>query len=181
MSYALVGVQVKRRTVNIHQSDEQLVTTLTYGDADALSVLWDRHARPAFSLALRILGDVGWAEEVVQDVFYRLWSNPQAYDVTRVDLRRWLLTITHHASVDGLRSKCGTARARNSGPEPLNVLSHAELPDAQHEVVELMYFRGLTQAEIARQTGQPLGTVKTRVRLGARKLRDLLIQSGVTE
>ncbi|PLS84221.1 MAG: hypothetical protein CYG60_19105 [Actinobacteria bacterium] len=106
-----------RGTKHVQDSDEKPVDTLAGGDMNALGVLWDRHARPAYSLAARVLRDPGWAEEVVQDVFVRLWSNPRLYDPQRGELRRWLLTVTHHAAVDGLRSRRGTARARDLGPE----------------------------------------------------------------
>lgn len=181
-------------------SDAELVSKLEGGDQDALGELWERHARPMYSLALRILRDPGWAEEVLQDAFIRLWSNPGAYDPSRGDLRRWLLTLTHHAAVNGLRGRRGTARDRDAGPEPLEFVAHAEedpaeraakslraesvheafseLPPKHKEVVELVYFEGLTQSEVARVTGQPLGTVKTRVRSGLRKLRALLEDAG---
>lgn len=184
-------------------SDDYLVRTLGDGDKDALGTLWDRHARPAYSLAVRMLRDAGWAEEVVQDVFVRLWSSPRMYDPTRGSLRTWLLTVTHQAATDGLRGKRGTARIRDAGPDPLdravsvgedpaekawrNVRAEhvraalKELPSAQREVMELVYFRGLTQAETAEHTGQPLGTVKSRLRLGLRKLRDSLAEIGATE
>lgn len=177
-------------------SDEQLVSALRARDADALVVLWERHARPAFALAVRILGDAGWAEEVIQDVFLRLWNNSAGYDARRGGLRPWLLTLTHHAAVDGLRSRRGTARARDCGPAALDVLpwhgddpdetawraltadavrgALAQLPANQREVMELVYYAGYTQTQIAEQTGQPLGTVKTRLRLGVLKLRELL-------
>lgn len=183
-------------------SDEQLVTTLVSGDADALGVLWDRHARPAYSLALRMLRDSGWAEEVVQDVFIRLWSNPRMYDPSRGDLRRWLLTVTHHAAVDELRGRRGTARSRNAGPDGLELVSGRDdpaestwrnvraehvrsalsrLPSTQREVMELVYFRGLTQSETAKHTGLALGTVKSRLRLGLQKLRSSLAEIGAEE
>jgi len=187
---------LERDVERARYSDEQLVHTLADGDADALGVLWDRHVRPVYSLALRMLRDRGWAEEVAQDVFVRLWSNPRKYDAARGDLRRWLLTVTHHAAVDGLRSRRGTAVVRDAGPEGLEFVSHGgedpadsawkslraesvraailDLPSAQREVMELVYFDGLTQAEAAERTGQPLGTVKSRLRMGLRKLRDSL-------
>lgn len=187
---------LKREVERAQYSDEQLVHTLADGDAAALGVLWDRHARPVYSLALRMLRDRGWAEEVVQDVFVRLWSNPRMYDAARGDLRRWLLTVTHHAAVDGLRSKRGTSVARDAGPEGLEFLPQRgedpadsawrslraesvrsailDLPSTQREAMELVYFNGLTQAEAAQLTGQPLGTIKSRLRMGLRKLRDSL-------
>jgi len=156
-----------------------------------------------YALALCILGDSGWAEVVVQDIVFRLWSDSRRYDVTRGDLRRWLLTLVHHAAVDGLRSKRAAVRTRSSGAEPLAFMSApdadpsehvwrtlraeqiraalARLPIGQREAIELVYFGGLTQAEVAQKTDQPLGTVKTRLRLGARNLRDALIETGIRE
>lgn len=191
---------MERGVERARYSDEQLVRTLTDGDAAALGVLWDRHARPVYSLALRMLRDRGWAEEISQDVFVRLWANPRMYDAARGDLRRWLLTVTHHAAVDGLRGRRGTAVVRNAGPEGLEFLSQRgedpadsawnslraesvraailDLPSAQREAMELIYFDGLTQAEADERTGQPLGTIKSRVRMGLRRLRDSLSEIG---
>ena len=184
-------------------NDEQLVGMLADGDPGALGALADRHARPVYSLALRILADPGWAEEVAQDVLLRLWSKPGSYDPARGDLRRWLLSVTHHAAIDGLRGRRGTARSRDGGPEPLNGIADrsedpaesalrslraesvraamAVLPASQREAVELVYYGGLSQSEVASRTGQPLGTVKTRIRLGLRKLKDALERDDVTE
>ena len=183
--------------------DAKLVRPLADGNAEALRALWDRHARYLYSLSYRILRDSGWAEEVVQDVFMRLWKNPQKYDPSRGELRTWLLTITHHAAVDGLRGRRGTATAREAGPEMLDFLAHrdddpsdsawnsiraesvrdavSELPPEQREVMELIYFSGLTQREISERTHQPLGTVKTRLRLGMQKLRGSLAEIGTAE
>lgn len=191
------------RSSSGHGSDEQLVNMLVAGDSQALGALWDHHARPAYSLALRMLRDPGWAEEVVQDVFLRLWRNSRAYDPSRGDLRRWLLTVTHHAAVDGLRGRRGTARARDAGSGPLESMDReeenpadavwrnlraehvraaiAELPPTQREVIELVYFEGWSQSEIARNTGQPLGTVKSRLRMGMKKLRVSLVGIGAKE
>ena len=194
---------LKRDTEHISDSDKQIMITLTRGDREALGTLWDRHARPVYSLAVRMLLDPGWAEEVVQDVFLGLWREPQRYDPSRGDLRRWLLTVAHHAAVDVLRGRRGTARTRDVGPEPLETLTRggddpsesvwrniraervraaiSELPDTQREVIELVYFEGFTQAEVAQNTGQPLGTVKSRLRLGMRKMRDSLAEIGASE
>lgn len=193
---------MRRSAGHARDSDERLVSALTEGDSDALGTLWERHARPAYSLALRMLRDPGWAEEVVQDVFLRLWRDPRAYDPSRGDLRRWLLTVTHHAAVDGLRSRRGSARVRDAGSVPLarmvqgedpadrvwrNLRAErvraalSELPAAQREVIELVYFEGWSQAEVAENTGQPLGTVKSRIRMGMKKLRASLVGIGATE
>ncbi len=194
---------MERRTDYAQLTDDQLVRALADGDPGGLTVLSERHARPVYSLALRILGDPGWAEEVAQDVLLRLWTAPQMYNPARGDLRPWLLSVTHHAAIDGLRGRRGTARARNSGPALLDDMaqegdgpeelawSHLQsegiwqalsnLPDAQREVVELVYYGGLSQSEVAAQTGQPLGTVKTRVRLGLQKLKVALERYNLTE
>lgn len=194
---------MERSPGHAQDSDERLVNTLAAGDSQALGMLWDRHARPAYSLALRMLRDPGWAEEVVQDAFLRLWRNPRAYDPTRGDLRRWLLTVTHHAAVDGLRGRRGSARARDAGPGPLESMYHeeedpadtawaklraervraaiSELPPAQREVIELAYFEGWSQSEVAKNTGLPLGTVKSRLRMGMKKLRASLGAVGAEE
>jgi RNA polymerase sigma-70 factor (ECF subfamily) len=176
---------------------------LSRGDVGALEALSERHARPAYSLALRVVGDHGWAEELLQDVLLRLWRKPQMYDPSRGDVRRWLLSVTHHAAIDALRGRRGTARNRDAGPTPLAFLAWegedpaesaykawraesvrqalAELPGAQREALELAYFSGLSQTEIAAHTGEALGTIKTRIRLGMTKLRQSLRQVGANE
>lgn len=196
-------VMLERGPEQTHESDEQLVSTLADGDSEVLGRIWDRHSRPVYSLALRMLRDPGWAEEVAQDVFLRLWRNPRLYDPSRGELRRWLLTVAHNAAVDGLRGRRGTARTRDAGPEPLEGVVHgeedpadrvwknlraervrdalSELPPVQREVMELVYFEGMTQAETAQHTGQPLGTVKSRLRLGMNKMRASLSETGALE
>lgn len=191
---------LERSSKDARDGDERLVRTLAEGDAEALATLWDRHARFLYSLAFRILRDPGWAEEVVQDVFMRLWSQPSRYDPSRGGLRPWLLTVTHHAAVDGLRGRRGTASAREAGPAGLQFMAHKgedpsdsawnslrsdtvrdallQLPPEQREVMEMIYFGGLTQRETAERTGQPLGTVKSRLRLGMQKLRSSLAEIG---
>lgn len=202
-AYTLVEVMLERGSEHTQVRDEQLVRTMAEGDENALGALWDRHARPVYSLAHRILRDPGWAEEVVQDVFVRLWSDPRKYDPSRGELRPWLLTVTHHAAVDGLRGRRGTATNRETGPESLEFMPFGgedpsesasnslraesvrtallELPSEQREVMEMVYFGGFTQRETAEKTGQPLGTVKSRLRLGMQKLRSLLTEIGPSE
>ncbi len=179
--------------------DAVLAGLLAARDGRALEELYDRYSRLVFSLALRVLTQRERAEEVVQDVFVKLWREPRLYDPARGPFRPWLLRVAHHRAIDEVR------RARHevmpdpaddsesdfwqtlpdSGPLPEEsafaaldreaVLSALEaLPAAQREAIELAYFAGLTQSEIAGRTGEPLGTVKTRVRLGIKRLRDLL-------
>jgi RNA polymerase sigma-70 factor (ECF subfamily) len=175
--------------------DEALVARLAEKDADALEVLYDRHSRPVFSLALKMLGDVTIAEEVVQEVFLKLWRNPDRFVAGRGKFRTWLLGVTHHRAIDEIRSRRSDTLRRATGdheaeamliqdpdPDPSElawlgvqheVVQRAmdTLPAEQREVIDLAYFKGLTHSEIAATLGEPLGTVKTRVRLAIQKLR----------
>lgn len=181
---------------HVEYSDEDLVRLLALGDSGSLEEISARHAGVLYSLAMHMLKDPGWAEEVVQDVLLRLWRKPEMFDSTRGNLRKWLLRLTHNAAVDELRSRRGTSRALDVGAYELDTLpldgqdpfegawessraervrqALTELPAKQREVVELAYYQGLTQSEIAGRTGQPLSTVKTRTRLAFNKLRDAL-------
>jgi len=172
---------------------------LAQKEVDALLALSERHSRLAYSLAFRILGDPGWAEEVVQDVLLRLWNRPEMYDPARGDLRAWLLRVVHNAAVSGLRSKRGSTRTHEQSYEAFDLFEggtedpadaawrtlKAEavraaietLPSAQRRTLEMAYYDGLSQSEIAERMGEPLGTVKTRVRLGLKKLRIVLEDS----
>ncbi|GIW05736.1 MAG: RNA polymerase [Dehalococcoidia bacterium] len=178
--------------------DEALVARLAEKDADALEALYDRHSRPVFSLALKMLGEVTAAEEVVQEVFLKLWRSPERFVAGRGKFRSWLLGVTHHRAVDELRSRrsdtsrrvagdaeAETLRIPDGGPDPAEVawlgVQHDivqraldTLPPEQREVIDLAYFKGLTHSEIAAALGEPLGTVKTRLRLAIQKLRSAL-------
>lgn len=175
--------------------DETLVRLLVDQDVRALEALYTRYSRPIFSLALKILGDRGVVEEVVQEVFLRLWTRGYGYDPRRGKLLSWLLTITHHRAVDELRRRRGHPQSEGlqeqlaAAEEPEGDPSEsygrveermvvqqalAQLPEAQRKPIELAYYGGLTQVEIALALQAPLGTVKTRMRLGMQKLRSLL-------
>lgn len=165
-------------------------------DADALAALYDRHAARLLGLARRILGEGGEAEEVLQEVFLFAWRSASSFDPSRGSVRTWLLIATRSRSVDRLRSRrsaspphLGSLEEAGDGPpapddveqssserqwESICRAAVGELPEDQRRVLELAYFEGLTQQEIAERTGMPLGTVKTRVRLGLTKLRDRL-------
>ena len=165
-------------------------------DPRALETLYDRYSRPVYSLALRILHDRALAEEIVQEVFLKLWRQPERYSAERGRFAPWLLSVTHHRAIDELRATQANLRFGHGEPPVGFELSHSEtdpaeeawyreeqervhdalvqLPDPQRRAIELAYFGGLTQAQIAAVTGEPLGTVKTRIRLGMQKLRTIL-------
>jgi RNA polymerase sigma-70 factor (ECF subfamily) len=187
------------------ESDVQLMERIGSGDAAALSVFYDRHARVVFSFAQRILRDREAAEELLQEVFFRVWRRADAYRPNRGEPVSWLLTMTHNMAIDELRKRqrrpqkvvgdipelpvAGTEDGRLGIEEEAwrrvlrETLASAltTLPPAQREAVALTYFEGLTQREVAEAVGAPLGTIKTRLRLGLDKLRIALELDGVAE
>jgi RNA polymerase sigma-70 factor (ECF subfamily) len=175
-----------------HNDDQALLGRAAAGEIEALGALYDRYGRLVFGVALRITGDRGSAEEIAQDTFLRLWQHAARYQSERGSLVAWLLTIAQRRAIDEVRSRRGSARRREL-PLPdapmldsrldFSSLAHlrvdiqralAELPEAQREAIELMFFGGLSSREIARRTGNPLGTISTRLRLGMERLRALL-------
>ncbi len=175
-------------------SDEELLRRIADGDQDALLTLYDRYGRLVYSLAYKVLQDHQLAEEVTQDVFTRVWKAAATFDPKKSRFTTWLTSITRNRAIDILRRRrarglTGAGEAelntaitradeRFSPEHHLRSLAVREaleqLPPAQREVLELAYFGGLTQREIAERLHIPLGTVKTRMRLGMMKLRDLL-------
>jgi RNA polymerase sigma-70 factor (ECF subfamily) len=182
----------------VELADAELIERSAAGDARALEVLYDRYARVVYSFALRIVGEAQLAEELLQEVFFRAWQQGGSFRATRGSFITWLLSITHNMAIDEVRKRRRRPlRSDNDDPEavmaamPDTGLDVEEevwlgalretvaaamqtLPPAQREAIELAYFRGLTQREIAERLGEPLGTIKTRMRLGMQKLRDQL-------
>jgi RNA polymerase sigma factor (sigma-70 family) len=184
-----------------HQ-DGQLVALVAEGDAAALEALYDRYGKAAYSLARRILTDQTLAEDVVQEVFLSLWRDARRFDPSRGTVGTYLLSMTHHRSVDVVRREENLRRRR--GPEEaLDLASDprlgveeemeaaerrthvraalVELPEPPREALLLAYFGGYTQREIASLVGIPLGTVKTRMAAGMRRLKDALGEAGRQE
>ncbi|MBV8594739.1 MAG: sigma-70 family RNA polymerase sigma factor [Candidatus Eremiobacteraeota bacterium] len=177
------------------RTDEQIIAALAQRDLSALEELYERYSKVAYSLAYRIVGDRGSAEDVVQDAFLSVWRQAQTYKPERGKARTWLMSIVHHRSIDRLRSG---ASANNTIPyddlpeseddtKPSiwqqawthlrgDVVRRAldRLPAEQKKSIELAYFSGYTQTEIAELMGVPLGTVKGRMRIGLQKLRAML-------
>lgn len=177
--------------------DETLIRLIAHANADALSELYDRYNRLAFSLALNVVGDYAAAEEVTLDVFTQVWEKARTYRADRAKVSTWLTSIARHRSIDVLRREGSrleqrsvswaevtpTAEPRVNGPEGTAELSIqrqrvraavAQLPEEQKQVLALAYFQGDTHREIAEALNQPLGTVKTRIRLAMQKLREML-------
>jgi len=172
-----------------------LISRIASGDQSALAALYDATCRIVFGLVLRILSDHPTAEEVALDVYTQVWRQASTYDGQRGSPVAWLLTIARSRAIDRLRSTkqeqqrkepldaASAESAATADPEEESVISERkrivrlaleQLSPEQREVIELAYFSGLSHSEIAAKLGQPLGTVKTRTRLGMMKLRDAL-------
>jgi|ERR1700678_1814588 RNA polymerase sigma-70 factor (ECF subfamily) len=169
--------------------DPALVTAIRAGDQGAMAALYDRYSSIVYSVALRVLQDTGAAEDVLQDIFMQLWRNPGAFDASRGNMGAWLAVIARHRAIDGLRRR-----------RPVNDIEHIvvsvepdlvgeadrsramdkvhgalqSMPAQQRSALEMAYFEGLTHVEIAEKTGEPLGTIKTRIRAGLLSLRRVL-------
>lgn len=179
--------------------DRLLMELMEQQPALAIAALYSRYGRFVFSTALRIVGDRGSAEEITQDVFLGCWRNAAGYRSQRGSVATWLLSITRNRAIDELRSRRYKNRQRElaldaAGLSPgedqtadLTIVrtqvrsALAALPTSQREVVELMYFGGLSRSEIAEQLRTPLGTIHTRLRLAMQKLRALLLPAYADE
>jgi RNA polymerase sigma-70 factor (ECF subfamily) len=176
-------------------ADREVLERVAAGELDALELLYDRYRTMAYSIALRITTEAAVAEDVVQDAFLGAWRNAGRYAESRASVKTWLLAIVHHRAVDAVRRRRPTVELpeREDVPPPQLTLPDiwAEvsgrldveavqgalktLSDVQREAIELAYFGGLTQQEIAVRTNAPLGTVKSRMRLGLLAMRRALV------
>ena len=190
--------EVKRGRAEDVRGDQEAVKRMAGRDADALAEIYDRHSRAVYSLALRIVGEQADAEDVVQEVFSQAWGQASKYTPERGPVVAWLLTMTRSRAIDRVRAR----RARPDGEiadalqlsgltdsaqlQDLTLLTREQvgflrgalerLPALQRVAIEMAYFEGLTQSEIAARLDEPLGTVKTRVRLALLKLREALTE-----
>jgi RNA polymerase sigma factor (sigma-70 family) len=181
-------------------ADRAVLARVSAGELNALDELYERYRTMAYSIAYRITGDATLAEDVVQEAFLGAWRNAARYVEGRGSVKTWLLSIVHHRSVDAVRRRRPTTELPEREDLPPAALT---LPDiwpevagnldreavlgalagittVQREAIELAYFGGLTQQEIAERTGTPLGTVKSRMRLGLLSLRRALSGENVT-
>ena len=177
-------------------TDEALLAQIVDADRLALECLYQRYSTRVFSLSYRMLSDQGASEEVTQDVFLNVWRRAASYKSGRGKFTTWLFGIAHHRTIDELRKRTrGRRHSIENVDDFLNLESSdiqpadaavanseyatvrkalLDLPEAQRAVIEMSYFGGFTQAEISEKLDQPLGTVKTRMRLGLKKLRAAL-------
>ena len=178
------------------QADDEIISALARQELDALEVLYDRYGKVAFSLAYRILGDRGAAEDGVQDAFLSVWRQAKSYRRDRGSPKTWLMVIVRNRAIDKLRShaSAGPTVAIDDVPEDVVEMPGVwqqvwsgmrgasvrdalnRLPVEQKKSIELAYFSGYSQSEIAELMGVPLGTVKGRMRIGLQKLKAMLEQ-----
>jgi RNA polymerase sigma-70 factor (ECF subfamily) len=179
-------------------SDAQLVTSIARYSEIALAEVYRRHGGAVYGLARRVLNNASEAEDVTQDVFLRLWNQPDRFDPSRGTLRSFLLTQSHGRAVDAVRS-LKARRHRESGEARRTATAEydmqhevwdlavadqvaralGDLPDDERRAIELAYFDGHTYVEVADLLGQPEGTVKSRIRNGMRRMRAVLVEGGV--
>ena len=177
--------------------DRELVARIAGGDEEAFRGLYGRYAPAATALARRVVRQTHLAEEIVQEAFVNVWRDPSGFDAERGSVRAWLFGMVHHRAVDLVRREEAQRRRADEmvvglreetadhaddvvdelgRPEERRLVraALADLPSEQREVLELMYFEGLSQSQVAERSGQPLGTVKSRALLGMRRLRAAL-------
>jgi RNA polymerase sigma-70 factor, ECF subfamily len=180
-------------------ADEDLISLADGGDTQAFAALYDRHARVAYSLAYRMMGERQAAEDLVQEAFLKVWRSAGSYRVEKASVRTWILSILNNRGIDELRSSASRRRTqdrveaqtptaqpseafaetwRNSQGEQVREALRG-LPSEQLKVLELSYFSGYTHKEIAELLGLPLGTVKGRMRLGLKRMREYFDSRGM--
>jgi RNA polymerase sigma-70 factor, ECF subfamily len=189
----------QRRSEQLLLADEELMSLVPLGDKQALGTLYDRHSRTAYSLAYRMMGERQAAEDLVQEAFLKMWRAAGSYRVERASVRTWVLSIVRNRAIDHLRSTASRRRtqdkveAQTPASQPSEAFGEAwrnsqgeqvrealrGLPPEQLKVLELAYFSGYTHTEIAELLDLPLGTVKGRMRLGLKKLREYFDSRGM--
>lgn len=193
------GVSAEQRTGPVMKdlTDEELLGRLSLGEHKALSELYDRYSRPVYSTGMRLLGDASLAEELVQDVFLKVWRRAETFEPGRGNFSTWLYGISRNRAFDLHRRQ--RVRPVSAGPESLEWAPAASMPEFDpqarvdgwdlaralsglpphhREILVLAYHEGLTQTEISRRTGLPLGTVKSRVTAALKRLRSAMPDAG---
>ena len=190
------GLQVDYKKAN----DESLLHSIASSEENALSELYDRYGRLVFSMALNAVGDPAVAEEITQDVYLRIWNKAESYNAEQGKVLTWITSITRYRAIDQLRRQSVRPEGNRAPwaeeeslelPDPVDIEYEVEisqrthliraaihqLPEEQRQTLALAYFQGYSHSEIAELLHQPLGTVKTRIRLAMQKLR-LILQEG---
>ena len=182
----------ERRRQYLILADEDLISLVEAGDAEAFATLYDRHSRAAFSLAYRMMGERQASEDLTQDAFLKVWRGASSYRADRGSVRTWILSIVHNRGIDQIRSQASRRRTQDkieasaSRSQPSEAFAETwrnsqrdqvrealnTLPPEQLKILELAYFSGYTHVELSDLLGLPLGTVKGRMRLGLKKIRD---------
>ncbi len=179
-----------------HLADDLLIDLIVQREEAALGELYDRYAALVYAIALRVTADRQTAEEVMQDVFQNIWQTAGGFRRQTGAVSGWIIGIARHRAIDALRSKRERGRSREVTGIDVSALfsvtagvddeleqralqdivraALTDLPQTQRQAIEMAYYAGLSQNEIARQLGEPVGTIKTRIRLGLAKLRDVL-------
>ncbi len=180
------------------QDDESLIRLIIDGQSAALGVLYDRYGRLVFSLAFQVTNDAGVAEEITQEVFLQVWNKAATYQATQGKVTTWITSVARPRAIDSLRRRGARPEGHQADFEDSNERelvdpkgvedqveflqqssavrrAMAQLPPEQQKALALAYFKGMTHQEIADLTGEPLGTVKTRIRLAMLKLKQILI------
>src|SRR5215218_10410305 len=181
-----------RRRQHLILADEDLISLVETADAEAFATLYDRHSRAAFSLAYRMMGERQASEDLAQDAFLKVWRSASSYRAERGSVRTWILSIVHNRGIDQIRSQASRRRRQEemeaSAPRSQPSEAFAEtwrnsqreqvrealgtLPPEQLKILELAYFSGYTHLQISELVDVPLGTIKGRMRLGLKKIRD---------
>jgi RNA polymerase sigma-70 factor (ECF subfamily) len=176
-------------TKNPELNDGALVAAIRNGSQEAMAELYDRYSPVVYAVALRVLGDTSAAEDILQEIFMQLWRKPGAFDVSRGNLAPWLAVIARNRAVDLLRKRRPQSELeettlsidpdlaadahRNRIAEQVRT-ALKEMPASQWSALEMAYFEGYSHSEISSKTGEPLGTIKTRIRSGLMQLRKVI-------
>ena len=190
------GIRLTMRKQHAHLSDEALVALVARGDEAALGELYDRVSRVAYGLALRVLRDERHAEDAVQEAFLQVWRSAATFRAERAKASTWILTLVHRRAVDLVRREerrhadpLTDETSVGAGPELTDEAAWLrferervqaalkQLPDTQREALELAYYGGFSQSELAERLGVPIGTIKSRMFAGLARLRELLDDS----
>lgn len=173
-------------TQNPEVNDAALVLAVRSGNQDAMALLYDRYSSVVYAVALRVVGDTAGAEDVLQEIFMQLWRNPGAFDSSRGNLAPWLAVIARNRAVDMLRKRRPQTELEETtlsvSPDLAAETDRSrvaekvrgalqQMPNQQRSALEMAYFEGYSHSEIAAKTGEPLGTIKTRIRNGLMQLR----------